>query len=92
MCNLEGEADDLAFVTGTAIRKIGDRISGSAINVYRLKKASNIPASIIEPILNRTNGRLAEAIGSKDETVSDLDLLMQLHKMREVRIMKKDLF
>ena len=36
--HLEGDADDLEFVTGTEIRKIGDRISGSAINIDRLKK------------------------------------------------------
>ena len=37
--NLEGGADGLAFVTGTEIRKIADRISASDINIDRLKKA-----------------------------------------------------
>ena len=77
--NLEGDADGLAFVTGTEIRKIVDRISASDINIDRLKKASKTAASMIEPLVDDINGRLTEANSSKDEMILELGNKMQLY-------------
>ena len=83
--NLEGDADGLAFVTGTEIMKIGDRISSSDINIDRLRKASKMAASMIEPLVNEINGRLIEAIGSKDEMVLELGTRLQLYDKERSR-------
>ena len=50
--NLEGDADGLAFVTGTEIRKIADTILASDINIDRLKKSFKTAASMIEPLVD----------------------------------------
>ena len=76
--NLEGDADGLAFVTGTE-KKIADRITYHDINVGRLKKNANNAPLLVDPLVNEINSRLTEATRLKYEKMLELTNTMELY-------------
>ena len=83
--NLEGDADGLAFVTGTEIEKIGDRISSFNINIDRLKKHAKKAALMVEPLVDNIKVRLTEAISTKQDKALEVTQIMQQYDNAKVR-------
>ena len=67
--NLEGGVDGLAFVTGTEINTISNRMTSSNLNINRLRKHEKMAASTMYSMVNDVSLRLTEVVGYKDERV-----------------------
>ena len=59
--NLEGDADGLAFVTGTEIEKIVERISSLNLNIDRVKKNAVKANTIIQPLVDDIKKKIDDA-------------------------------
>ena len=83
--NLEGNADGLAFVTGTEIEKIVHRISSLHLNIDRVKKHAVKANTIIQPLVDDIKINIDNAKIAQDITNINLANCMELVERARIK-------
>ena len=83
--NLEGDADGLAFVTGTEIEKIVVRISSLHLNIDRVKKHAVKANTIVQPLADKIKIKIDNAKDAQDDYSINLANCMEVVERARAR-------